>query len=221
MDIWAAHNASKLSESETDPPFANARDVNETIDSITHGDSPWHAFSVKYNGTEELSADSPAWKSQSFEVWYRDPLSVMERMIGNPSFANEIDYAPKKVYSTKTNERQYCDLMSGDWAWDQAVRASNGLNYYLLMKATALIQDIISRDESTHGSVFAPVILGSDKTTVSVATGQNEYYPLYASLGNVQNQVRRAHRDALALIGFLAIPKSTGSSCLSLNEYII
>jgi hypothetical protein len=57
--------------------------------------------------------------------------------------------------------------------------------------------------------MFAPVILGSDKTTVSVATGHNEYYPLYAGIGNAQNHVRRAHRNALALIGFLAIPKST------------
>lgn len=59
-----------------------------------------------------------------------------------------------------------------------------------------------------HGAAFVPVVLGSDKTTVSVATGQNEYYPLYASLGIAQNHVRRAHRDAVALIGFLAIPKS-------------
>ena len=56
--------------------------------------------------------------------------------------------------------------------------------------------------------MFVPVILGSDKTTVSVATGHNEYYPLYASIGNVQNQVRRAHRNAVSLLGFLAIPKS-------------
>jgi hypothetical protein len=53
-----------------------------------------------------------------------------------------------------------------------------------------------------------PVILGSDKTTVSVATGQNDYYPLYASIGNVRNNVRRAHRNAVAVIGFLAMPKS-------------
>ena len=53
-----------------------------------------------------------------------------------------------------------------------------------------------------------PVILGSDKTTVSVATGQNDYYPLYASIGNVRNNVRRAHRNAVSVIGFLAMPKS-------------
>lgn len=56
--------------------------------------------------------------------------------------------------------------------------------------------------------MFVPIILGSDKTTVSVGTGNNEYYPLYASIGNVHNNVRRAHRNALVLIGFLSIPKS-------------
>ena len=59
-----------------------------------------------------------------------------------------------------------------------------------------------------HRAMFVPVILGSDKTTMSVATGQNEFYPLYLSIGNVHNSVRCAHRNAVALIAaFLAIPK--------------
>jgi hypothetical protein len=56
--------------------------------------------------------------------------------------------------------------------------------------------------------MLVPIILGSDKTTVSVATGHNEYYPLYVSIGSVHNNIRRAHRGALALVAFLAIPKS-------------
>ncbi|KIJ12081.1 hypothetical protein PAXINDRAFT_40516, partial [Paxillus involutus ATCC 200175] len=52
-----------------------------------------------------------------------------------------------------------------------------------------------------------PIILGSDKTTVSVATGKNDYYPLYLSIGNVHNNVRRAHQNTLALICFLSMPK--------------
>lgn len=55
--------------------------------------------------------------------------------------------------------------------------------------------------------MLCPVILGSDKTTVSVATGHVEYHPLYLSIGNVHNTVRRAHRNAVIPIGFLAIPK--------------
>jgi Plavaka transposase len=56
--------------------------------------------------------------------------------------------------------------------------------------------------------MLVPIILGSDKTTVSVGTGNNEYYPLYLSIGTVHNNICRAHRGAVALIAFLAIPKS-------------
>ena len=58
-----------------------------------------------------------------------------------------------------------------------------------------------------HGALFVPVILGSDKTTVSVATGHNEYWPLYASISNIHNNIRCAHGDGLVLVGFLSIPK--------------
>lgn len=67
---------------------------------------------------------------------------------------------------------------------------------------------MIAEDPITHGSMFVPIILGSDKTTVSVATGNNEYWPVYLSIGNIHNNVRRAHRDGLVLLGFLAVPKS-------------
>jgi hypothetical protein len=68
-------------------------------------------------------------------------------------------------------------------------------------------QDKIANNPQTHGAMFVPIILGSDKTTVSVVMGNNKYYPLYLSIGNVQNRVRHAHPNAVALIAFLAIPK--------------
>ena len=67
---------------------------------------------------------------------------------------------------------------------------------------------IANSDPTTHGSMFVPIILGSDKTTVSVGTGHNEYWPVYLSIGNIHNNVRRAHRNGLVLLGFLAIPQS-------------
>jgi len=56
--------------------------------------------------------------------------------------------------------------------------------------------------------MLVPIILGSDKTTVSVATGHTEYWPIYGSIGNIHNSVRRAHGAGLVLVGFLSIPKS-------------
>lgn len=52
-----------------------------------------------------------------------------------------------------------------------------------------------------------PIILGSDKTTVTVGTGQADYWPVYLSIGNIHNNVRRAHRQGVELLAFLAIPK--------------
>ncbi|KAF8263218.1 hypothetical protein EI94DRAFT_1772998 [Lactarius quietus] len=68
--------------------------------------------------------------------------------------------------------------------------------------------DYIAQDPNTHGAMLVPLILGRNKTTVSVAMGQNEYYPLYLSIGNIRNNVHHAHHNALVLLGFLAIPKT-------------
>ena len=57
------------------------------------------------------------------------------------------------------------------------------------------------------GALYCPIILGSDKTMVSVATGHVEYHPLYLSTGLVHNTIWRAHQNAVIPIGFLAIPK--------------
>ncbi|KAJ7756688.1 hypothetical protein B0H16DRAFT_1662563 [Mycena metata] len=58
------------------------------------------------------------------------------------------------------------------------------------------------------GSMYVPSILGANKTTVSVATGNVEYHPLYQSIENIRNPVRRAHRNGVVPIAFFAIPKT-------------
>ena len=50
-------------------------------------------------------------------------------------------------------------------------------------------KDLISVDPDTHGAIFIPIILGSDKTTVSVTTGQQEFHLIYLSVGNVRNHI--------------------------------
>ncbi|KAG2028855.1 hypothetical protein BDR03DRAFT_936922 [Suillus americanus] len=184
LDLWA----STLKKHDDKPPFADCRDLYKTIDKTPLGDVKWQSFSVRYNG-ERPDTDVPPWMDQVFEVWYRDPREVICNMLANADYAKEFDYRPYHEFSTDGDEHQWKDFMSGDLAWDQA--------------------DIISEDPESHGSTFVPVVLGSDKTTVSVATGNNEYYPLYVSIGNVCNNVRRAHRDAVSIIAFLAIPKMT------------
>ena len=74
---------------------------------------------------------------------------------------------------------------------------------------------MISKKKVTHSLTLILIDLGSNKTTVSVATGQNDYWPLYISIGNIHNNVQRAHCNSVLLLGFLANPNST-KSCPSL-----
>ncbi|KIK97911.1 hypothetical protein PAXRUDRAFT_9895 [Paxillus rubicundulus Ve08.2h10] len=99
-----------------------------------------------------------------------------------------MDYAPYQDFSKDSEKQQYENFMSGDWAWSQA--------------------DKIVEDPAMHGGTFVPIILGSDKTTVSVAMGQNDYWLVYLSIGNIHNNVQRAHRKGVELLAFLAIPKA-------------
>ena len=135
----------------------------------------------------------------------------MCNQLANLDFDGEIDYSPLQIFGP-TGKQEWSNVMTGNWAWKGAV---SDFNEYDSCRSTCThFQDIITEDHQTHGGVFVPVILGSDKTMVSVATGQNEYYPLYGSIGNVHNTVRRAHRGALDLVGFLSILKSM---CISLH----
>jgi hypothetical protein len=56
--------------------------------------------------------------------------------------------------------------------------------------------------------MFVPVCGGSDKTTTTVGTGQQEYHPVYQSPGNLSNVARRSRGSALLPVAFLPIPKS-------------
>ncbi|EPQ59998.1 hypothetical protein GLOTRDRAFT_101899 [Gloeophyllum trabeum ATCC 11539] len=183
MKLWGA----TLRKYHDLPPFINHVDMLKKIDSSVLGDVAWKSFDVTYQG-ERPAHNTPEWMDSDYTVWYRDPYEVVTRLLDNPDFAGEFDYAVYQDFD-QDQGRRYKDFMSGDWAWKQCV-TGHGSNC------------------DADGATFVPIILGSDKTTVSVATGQNEYYPLYMSIGNIHNNVRRAHRDGVVLIGFLAIAKT-------------
>ncbi|PSS36826.1 hypothetical protein PHLCEN_2v1328 [Hermanssonia centrifuga] len=185
MDLWAA----SLLRFGGEPPFANVKHMHELIDSTPLGDAPWTTMEASYTG--ELPANPPSWMTAKYELCFRDPRVCARNMLANLDFAKEFDTTPYREYDGRM-VRQYCNLLSGDWAWEQA--------------------DLIAEDPDTHGAMVVPLVLGSDKTTVSVGTGDNEYYPLYISLGNVYNNVRRAHRNAVLVVAFLAIPKGEQSN---------
>ena len=58
-----------------------------------------------------------------------------------------------------------------------------------------------------HGAMLVSMLAGSDKTTVSIATGNQEYHPVYASLGNISNSSHHGHGTGVLPFAFLPISK--------------
>ncbi|KAG2070384.1 hypothetical protein BDR04DRAFT_1128492 [Suillus decipiens] len=167
-------------------PFKSHHDMYTTIDTIGAGDVPWQCFTV--SPQEELSFDAPSWKQHEYQVWYCDPDTVIKNMLNNPDFDGKFDYTPYIQYD-KDRQHQWKNFISGNYTWCKS-------------------DEIHGEDNSCDGAMYCGVILGSNKMTMSVATGHVEYHPLYLFIRNPHNSIHHAHQNAIMPIGFLAIPKS-------------
>ncbi|KAG2055893.1 hypothetical protein BDR06DRAFT_981633 [Suillus hirtellus] len=116
-----------------------------------------------------------------------DPLELVRNMLANPDFDGEIEFSPYHDYTTD-NKQYWKNLMLGDLAWNQA--------------------DLIAQNQETHDSTFMPLIMGSDKTIVSVTTGHTEYHPPYLLISNIVNSVCLADSKDL----------DSGQPCLHRHE---
>ncbi|VDC07269.1 unnamed protein product [Peniophora sp. CBMAI 1063] len=183
LRIWAAENV--LGKSGK-PPFKDYDEMVAAIDALPYGDNAWYSFTLRWDGP--IEDDAPAWKRRVYTIYARNPLTTFENQLANPALKNKFDHAPMREY-TSDHQIRYSNFNTGRWAWREATK--------------------IAADQATHGAMLVASILGADKTTVSVGTGDQEFHPLYASASCFHNDVRRGHSDVLAPIAFLAIPKGT------------
>jgi hypothetical protein len=112
--LWAA----TLAEYDDSPPYANHKDLYETIDATPIGGVPWQSVTFQYDGPRP--DDAPTWMESEYTIWFRDPRLLFKNMLENPEFAEHFDYAPHRQYDPN-GFRRYENFMSGDWAWKQAV----------------------------------------------------------------------------------------------------
>jgi hypothetical protein len=101
--------------------------------------------------------------TKDFDVWYRNPLEVLEGQIGNSYFANEVDYTPKQVFG-QNKKSQYTDLISGQWAWDQAVSFDHSVRIRLLLFASKFAQVISTRG---HRELNPEPGVGGDRSSAA------------------------------------------------------
>lgn len=115
LDILRAY----LLPSGGHPPWANTQEMYETIDSIQNGDAPWEVIKIKYTGPKP-ERDVPAWMEETYELCTRNVRQVLHNQLATADFKDNFDPSPYQQFNGQ-GDRVYSNLMSGDWAWRQAV----------------------------------------------------------------------------------------------------
>ena len=120
----SAANTSKLMAIVADfrqgePPFKDHSDLCNTIDASDLGDVLWQNAILRYTG-EIPDGQVPKWMKAEYEIYYRDPRDVIKNMMADTTFKHAFDYVPYQEFD-EDGYRRYENLMSGDWAFHQAV----------------------------------------------------------------------------------------------------
>ncbi|KAJ7587692.1 hypothetical protein C8J56DRAFT_1004560 [Mycena floridula] len=108
---------------------------------------------------------------EKVELWKRDPLKVIRELVGNPAFKDHMAYAPERAYTSgNLDSRMYDEMWTANWWWDL-------------------------QEKLPVGTTIVSVILSSDKTQLSVFSGDKSAWPVYPT----------AHATILA--GYLLVSK--------------
>ncbi|TFK19711.1 hypothetical protein FA15DRAFT_659672 [Coprinopsis marcescibilis] len=189
LDLWRAIaiNATK-DPNNNSAAWACTKDMYQSIDDIQQGSAPFQTVFIKYSGP--LPENPLAWMLETYELSVRDARQVLHQQLSTTKFAGEFETRPYHQFETcGDKQRVWLNLMSGDWAYEEA-------------------DTIYNEVEGSEGAMLVPIVSGTDKTTVSVATGHQEYHPYYISAGNLTNTARRSHGSGIIPVAFLPIPKS-------------
>ncbi|KAH8977368.1 hypothetical protein EDB92DRAFT_1808774 [Lactarius akahatsu] len=187
LNLWSA--TSFKHGSTIGAPWRSAKEMYATIDTIEIGSLPFQTFTLQYTGPKPLVP--PCWMEEAYELNTYNILEVIQEQLATSDFKSQFDYVPYKEFNGR-GERMWSNLMSGQWASMQA--------------------DELSKEECNDGAMFVPIVAGSDKTTVSVASGHQEYHPIYVSVGNLTNMAQCTHGNSILPVTFLPIPKSESLS---------
>ncbi|KAJ7235918.1 hypothetical protein B0H12DRAFT_1075978 [Mycena haematopus] len=60
---------------------------------------------------------------ETAELWFRDPVECVKELLGNPSFKDVMDYAPKRQFVDAEGVEQLLkEMSSGGWWWKMQIK---------------------------------------------------------------------------------------------------
>ena len=144
--------------------FANSTEWLNTLHQIPYGicDDEWKAV------TMTIQLDTNGARSTEYIFYYRDIIKVIEFLIGYEPFAENLTYVPVRVYSTREKiSRLYHEMYTGDWWWERQTQLPNG-------------------------ATIIPLLLGTDKTLLTMLHGDLSAWPIYLTIGNLDAETQRS-----------------------------
>ena len=113
LEVWAQ----SFSDCDGHAPFKNHEEMHATIDASRLGDVPWQCMVTDI--AEDVDDRTP-WTQTRYEIWYRNPDSVVSNMLDNPDFDRQFDTRAYIELDADQN-RRWSNVMSGNIAWRRSV----------------------------------------------------------------------------------------------------
>lgn len=122
----------KISE-RASPSYTGKTDFFDKIDSLPggvndklSGSIKWHCKTITTTGDiPDLEKDptSKTMKTETVELWFRDPVEYVAELIGNPMFKDAMRYAPEKLFTDEAGTDEVVNEMwTAQWWWEIQVR---------------------------------------------------------------------------------------------------
>ncbi|KAG1785770.1 uncharacterized protein HD556DRAFT_1434999 [Suillus plorans] len=173
--------------------FTSKYTLMKAVDQLPRG-TEWMLKKITVKGN--IVSNSGQRESEELELWLRDPVDCIRELMGNSEFKNMVSYTPERVFADEEGKTcMFDEMWTGEWWWEMQVMKKNALKTFL-------------QGRLPPGAVVAPVILASDKTSLSQFRGDQEVWPMYLTLGNISKEICcQPSKRAAILIAYLPISK--------------
>ncbi|KAG8742846.1 hypothetical protein FRC10_000825 [Ceratobasidium sp. 414] len=160
-------------------PWVNNKKLTADLDKLPHGPE-WKVFDINLNEPAQR-----AQRKHSSYLYMRSIVATSCDLLANPAFKDHMQFAARRDWTGEDRKcRVYGETCSANWWW----------------RTQGKIPD--------KSATIVPLIISTDRTTLSLMAGNQTAYPVYLTIANIDKSVRRkVNMRATTLLAYLPVDK--------------